>query len=147
MQMGLHRDPEHLTRLVGNELPALFFPTKRGMEGTFKKQIGSDQFAFLYAVSIHSTYLTIGAEPPQTFSGYSPPSNSMRHAEDTQRPEYLESLRNSVEYLRFRKELQEKYWQRFSSQFHDSQENKGLGKIYIQVMAKTLQKTRRFLIT
>ena len=55
-------------------------------------------------------------------------------------PEKLKSFNDPSEYLKFRKELEEKYWRRFGSTFQGSEENKGLREDFITVMAKRLEK-------
>lgn len=54
--------------------------------------------------------------------------------------EQLESFKDPSEYLRFRKELEEKYWRRFGSQFKGSKLNEGLREDFTKVMASRLQK-------
>ena len=55
-------------------------------------------------------------------------------------PDKLESFNDPAEYLKFRKELEEKYWRRFSSMIRGSQENRGLREDFIQTMAKRLER-------
>jgi cation diffusion facilitator CzcD-associated flavoprotein CzcO len=55
-------------------------------------------------------------------------------------PEKLKSFTDPVEYLQFRKGLEEKYWRRFGSTFRGSKENEDLRENFIQVMAKRLEK-------
>ncbi|MCJ1267510.1 hypothetical protein MMC22_007395 [Lobaria immixta] len=53
---------------------------------------------------------------------------------------YAQSFKDPSEYLRFRKELEQKYWRRFGTQFKGSKLNEGLREDFIKVMASRLQK-------
>lgn len=55
-------------------------------------------------------------------------------------PEKLKSFADPAEYLKFRKELEEKYWRRFASAFRGSEENTSLREDFIRTMAKRLER-------
>ncbi len=55
-------------------------------------------------------------------------------------PEKLESFTKPAEYLKFRKELEEKYWRRFASQIRGSEKNSSLREDFIRTMAERLKR-------
>ena len=52
----------------------------------------------------------------------------------------LESFKDPEKYLRFRKDLEQKYWRRFGSTIRGSKENVGLREDFINIMAHRVQK-------
>lgn len=55
-------------------------------------------------------------------------------------PEQLESFKDPSAYLKFRKELEEKYWRRFGATFRGSKENEELRENFLETMARRLKK-------
>jgi len=48
--------------------------------------------------------------------------------------EQLKKLEDPLEYLKFRKEIESKYWRRFTSIFKDTKENEGLRSEFIEIV-------------
>ncbi|KAL2424181.1 FAD-binding monooxygenase tazF [Exophiala dermatitidis] len=55
-------------------------------------------------------------------------------------PEELESFKDDETYLKYRKEMEAKYWRRFASTFRGSQENAEMRDTFIEIMRKRLAK-------
>ena len=55
-------------------------------------------------------------------------------------PQQLEMLKDPAEYLKFRKQLEEKSWRRHGSVFKGARQNVALREDFTQIMAKRLHK-------
>ena len=55
-------------------------------------------------------------------------------------PEKLKFWEDPVEYLKYRKEVEEKYWRRFPAMIRGSERNKGLREEFVQKMAERVEK-------
>lgn len=61
--------------------------------------------------------------------------------------EELQSFNDTQTYLRFRKELEDKYWRRFNSTLRGSAENKEMRERFIEIMKERLRKKPELLET